>query len=324
MPVPIDVINSLKSLPCFTDVRGINLLANGMSQTAIKVNTDSGVFFAKKLNNETSRTEISCARLCASLHNKNVSDQSSCHPLSPQVIYHDRYWLVTSFIDGFALTDLNLNNDRKISIALSLMAQLHQFPVELVNPPIPLLKTTRSVKRLLTKPAPFLISRIDALDNVTRALSDSINSLIVDSTSPNVICHGDLNLTNILLDNQQRAWLIDFECVHIAPVEFDLAMFIAVNNLTNQHITQIVAEYMSLVPSYQPNVNLLNYYILYSFYINGLWYFDNIDPLDPDNAMYTLGIEQWSAFDRFTNEHTIAMPTLISNIDERFGDRKEN
>ena len=131
-----------------------------------------------------------------------------------------------------------------------------------------------------------------------------------------------MNLTNILLDNEQRPWLIDFECAHIAPGEFDLAMFIAINNLTSQHITQIVAEYMSLVPSYRPNVDLLNYYILYSFYINGLWYFDNIDSLDPDNAMYALGIEQWSAFDRFTNEYAIAIPTLMSIIDGRFDGRK--
>jgi len=322
MPVPIDVINSLKSLPCFTEVRAISLLANGLSQTALKVTTATRVFFAKKLNKETSNTEISCAQLCAGLHMKNVSERSSWQLLSPLVIYHDQHWLVTTFINGLTLTDANLNKDRKISIALSLMAELHQLPLELANPPIPLLNTTRSVKRLLTKPAPFLASHSDALDKVTRSLSDSINSLIGDSTSPNVICHGDLNLTNILLDDSQRPWLIDFECAHVAPEEFDLAMFIAVNNISDQRITKIVAEYMTLVPDYRPNVDLLNYYILYSFYINGLWYFDNIDPLESNNTMYVLGIEQWSAFDNFTNKHVITVPKLMSIIDCPMNDRR--
>ncbi|KGJ97683.1 phosphotransferase [Colwellia psychrerythraea] len=321
MLIPIDVINSLKSLPCFTEVRAISLLANGLSQTALKVTTATQVFFAKKLNEETASTEISCALLYAGLNIKDVSEQRIEQQLSPQVIYHDQHWLVTDFISGLTLTDTKLNNDRKISIALNMMAELHQFPLELAKYPIPLLIPTCSVKRLLTKPAPFLISHSCTLDKVTKSLSASINSLILDSTSSNVICHGDLNLTNILLDDGQRPWLIDFECAHVAPEEFDLAMFIAVNNIADQYITKIVAEYMSLVPGYRPNRNLLNYYILYSLYINGLWYFDNIDPLEPDNPMYALGIEQWSAFDIFTNEHAIAVPKLMSiingGVDER-------
>jgi len=322
MSIPIDVMNSLKSLPFFSEIQAISLLANGLSQTALKVTTPTQVFFAKKLSKETACTEISCALLCAGLNTKDVSEQGTNQQLSPQVIYHDQHWLVTAFISGLALVDANLNNDRKMSIALSLMVELHQFPQELAKHTIPLLDTTRSVKRLLTKPAPFLISQGNSLDKVTKSLSASINSLISDSTSSHVICHGDLNLTNILIDDGQRPWLIDFECAHVAPEEFDLAMFIAVNNIANQHITKIVAEYMNLVPSYRPNGGLLNYYILYSLYINGLWYFDNINPLEPDNAMYALGIEQWSTFDNFANEHDIAVPKLMSIINGRVGNRR--
>ncbi|WP_057829879.1 phosphotransferase [Colwellia sp. TT2012] len=303
MLVPIDVINSLQSLPCFTEIQAISLLADGLSQTAIKVSTASQVFFAKKLNDETASTEISCALFFA---RKDAKQQ-----LSPPVIYHDQQWLVTEFIHGITLADAELKIQVKISIALTLMAQLHQLPTSVAKQAIKPLNTTRSIKRLLTNPAPLLTKKSHLLDNVTKSLSCTINSLIDASQSPSMLCHGDINFTNILLDDQQRSWLIDFECAHLAPVEFDLAMFIAVNNIADHHIAGIVNDYRKLVVSYQPNLKLLNYYILYSFYINGLWYFDNSKNLPAGNRLYTLAIEQWSAFDHFATHHSIAITKLM-------------
>ena len=314
MAVPIDVINSLKSLPCFTEIKAISLLANGLSQTSLKVTTTAQVFFAKKLNEETASTEISCALLCARVNSSRTSELGRNKKLSPQVIYHDQQWLVTEFINGIALSDSALKNDIKISTALTLMAELHQLPTAVAMQSINQLNTTLSVKRLLTNPTPFIAKHSHFLDKVTKALSTTITSLIIAAKSPNVLCHGDINFTNILLDEKQKSWLIDFECAHIAPVEFDLAMFIAVNNIADCSITGIVNDYEKLVPSYSSNRELLNYYILYSFYINGLWYFDKFNELAADKLMYALGIEQWSAFDRFVSEHSIAVPKLMSIV----------
>ena len=319
MNLHADLINSLKSLPCFDKIKGISLLANGLSQTSLKVTTTTQLFFAKKLNQDTANTEVSCALLCARSGTKLASGQESKQHLSPPVIYHDRQWLVTEFINGTALADSDLKNNIKISTALTLMAKLHQLPTAVAMQPINQLNTTLSVKRLLTNPAPFISKHSYFLDKVTKSLSASITSLIIAAKSPSVLCHGDINFTNILLDKDQKSWLIDFECAHLAPVEFDLAMFIAVNNIADCKIAEIVNDYdklvAHLVPRYRPNGKLLNHYILYSFYINGLWYFDNINELAGYNLMYTLGIEQWSAFDRFANEHSIAVPKLMSIID---------
>ncbi|NQZ27483.1 MAG: phosphotransferase [Colwellia sp.] len=315
MAVPIDVINSLKSLPCFTEIKAISLLANGLSQTSLKVTTTAQVFFAKKLNEETASTEISCALLCARVNSSRTSELGRKKKLSPQVIYHDQQWLVTEFINGITLSDSDVKNDIKISTALTLMAKLHQLPTAVAMQSINQLNTTLSVKRLLTNPAPFIAKHSYFLDKVTKSLSTTITSLIIADKTPSVLCHGDINFTNILLDDKQRPWLIDFECAHVAPVEFDLAMFIAVNNIADSSIAGIVDDYGKLVPRYRPNSKLLNHYILYSFYINGLWYFDNINELPDDNVMYALGIEQWSAFDRFANEHSIIVPKLMSIID---------
>jgi hypothetical protein len=69
--------------------------------------------------------------------------------------------------------------------------------------------------------------------------------------------------------------------------------------------------------------------------INGLWYLSNIKPVDitktehteaenieaehteAENKMYGLAIEQWSAFDRFSLECMITLPTLPRLIDNR-------
>ncbi len=311
MTLYADVFNSLNCLPCFNDIKGFSFLTDGLSQTAIKVNTATQTFFAKKLNEETASTEIFCAVLCAA----DSSGQVANHPLSPSVIYHDQQWLVTEYITGITLADSNLESEVKMATALSLMAPLHKLAVSLSKQSIPRLDTTQSVKRLLTKPALFLTYQNQILDKLTKYLTSTIGSLIKVSQSPSVLCHGDINFSNILMDNTQTPWLIDFECAHLAPVEFDLAMFIAVNNIATVQISEIVDEYRKLVPSYQPNKKLLTYYILYSFYINGLWYFDNINEDDSTTHLKSFAVEQWSAFDCFAIEHAIPVPNLMSLID---------
>lgn len=311
MPIPIDVINSLKSLPCFSEIQAISLLANGLSQTSLKVTTSSQVFFAKKLNDETANTEISCALLCALSCVREGSGQDAKQRLSPPVIYHDQQWLVTEFINGITLAESQLNDEVKTSTALSLLAKLHQLPALVTKYTIHQLNTSLSVKRLLTNPAPLLATQGHVLDNVTKILTAAIDHFIKASKSPSVLCHGDINFTNILIDDEQRSWLIDFECAHVAPVEFDLAMFIAINNIADCKIAGVVNDYGKLVASYQPNKQLLNYFILYSFYINGLWYFDNLNDLPTDKQLHALAIEQWSAFDCFAKNHSIAITKLM-------------
>ena len=310
MTLHTDLINSLKSLPCFDKIKAISLLANGLSQTSLKVTTASQVFFAKSLNDETASTETSCALLLA----RKGTELDAKQHLSPPVIYHDQQWLVTEFINGNTLAESQLNNEVKTSAALALMAKLHQLPTAVAKQSINQLNTTLSAKRLLTNPAALLAKQSPFLDKVTKSLSTAITRLIMAATSPSVLCHGDINFTNILLDDKKNSWLIDFECAHLAPVEFGLAMFIAVNNIANHRIAEIVNDYGKLVPTYQPNTELLDYYILYSLYITGLWYFDNINELATDNLMYTLAIEQWSAFDSFANEHSISLPKLMSVV----------
>ena len=304
MSLDVDVINSLKSLPCFNEIQAISLLVKGLSQTSLKVTTASQVFFAKKLHHDTAITEVYCALTC--------STEDSTQDLSPQVIYHDQQWLVTEFIDGMTLTDSAIEDKIKISTSIALMAKLHKLPISSGKQSIPELNTAQSANRLLTKPVRYLAHQSPILDKVTKCLTLSINSLIQASENPNALCHGDINFTNILVDKGKRSWLIDFECAHIAPVDFDLAMFIAVNNIPTQQLNELVHNYNKLNPQYRCNKALLNHYILYSFFINGLWYFNNKhNDRQSEVLFHKLALEQWSAFDRFSIECAIEIPKLI-------------
>ena len=312
MAVSIATINSLKSLPCFNEIQTISLLTNGLSQTAIKVSTSSQVYFAKKLNNETAITEVTCALLCDQYAARDSSGRYTNQQLSPQVIYHDHQWLVTEYINGTTLADSQYKPGARIANALSLMSRLHQLPISSSHLTIPTLNASLTVKRLLTNLTPLLTTQGNIIEKVSKYLTLEVERLNKASDESNVLCHGDINFTNILLQSQQKSWLIDFECAHFASIEFDIAMFIAVNNIPTAQLSIIVASYIELNQHFRCNKELLHYYLLYSFFINGLWYLNNKDKDEQSEGLFQkCAIAQWSAFDNFASKHAKQMPKLL-------------
>jgi len=307
--------NILKALPCFSTIAAFELLADGMSHTCVKVTTTEQVFLAKKLNSTTARTETFTTLTCAK------------QDLSPKVIYHDEQWLVTEFISGTTLAKAELKRSEQISIAVTLMTKLHHLPTPQNSRSIPTLDTTKSIEPLIPNPASSNAYKRLTLVKLTKLLTNEINVQIASLKASNVVCHGDINFSNILLGSINDAygssanlarkevpWLIDFECAHLAPIEYDLAMFIAVNNISFDDIDKVVKIYTSLAPSHQLDNKLLTYYMLYSYFLNGLWYLNIINKLDTDCQMLSLAIEQWSAFDEFAIKQSLNLPKLIPLI----------
>jgi thiamine kinase-like enzyme len=309
MNIQEDVINALKTLPCFDEIQTVNLLANGLSQTSLKITTKSKTFFAKKLNAETADVEISCALLCSQKATKGDLNEQT-HQLSPTVVYHDKEWLVTEFIAGSTLAETKIDLETKVSITLTLMAKLHRLSAAAIEPYILQLDTNLSVSRLLAKPMSLLTRNSHIVDNVAESLTCAISQIILASDCPSVLCHGDMNFTNILTDKLRNPWLIDYECAHKAPAEFDLAMFIAVNNIPTKQIKGVVTAYTKLNQAHNCNDELLNLYILYSFFINGLWYLDNKD-VQSDSLFQKLAHVQWSSFDNFAIDRGMKLPKLL-------------
>lgn len=302
MSLTCSELNALKSLSCFEEVLNISMLVDGMSHTCSKVTTASQIYFVKKLNNETANEEIISSLLAAK------------HRLSPTVIYHDNTWLVTEYVDSITVDKTEFGANKCINTALTLMAKLHQLVPQRNTGTIPYLDTLKSVQRLFTNPVPLPARKRVTLADITEILTAKIQAEQKLSGAENVLCHGDINYSNILVDKTQEAWLIDFECSHLAPVEFDLSMFIAVNNISTHLVEDIVASYTVLVPNYQPNQTLLTYYLLYSFFINGLWYLDNTNDSKANNPLRSLAIEQWSAFDNFAVQNHLDLPELVPLI----------
>lgn len=309
MTLAVNIIQSLKSLPCFGKVDKISLLANGLSQTAIKVTTNNQIFFAKKLNQDTANTEISCSIFCALSTVVGSSGQRVSRQLSPDVVYHDKQWLVTEFIPGITLANSDHENKVKITTALTLMAELHQLDTSVTDHSILPLNPNLTIDRLLSNLSPFSAKQRHIIPDVSKCITAKINSLVKASGCNSVLCHGDLNFENILVDNE-RYWLVDFECAYLAPVEFDIAMFIAVNNIHTDELIAIVTAYFELNRHLHCNLELIHYYLLYSYFINGLWYLDN-DSKENKNLYSRLAKEQWSSLDNYATENSIQIPKLL-------------
>jgi len=262
---------SLWALPCFTHVDEISTINIGLSQSCFKVNADNKAYFAKTI---TDNIEVSIA-MCASKSG-----------LSPEVIYHDQDWLICNFIDSDNLAHSTLSTQEKINHAIKLMVQCHQLNIK----PVELL--TKDISNTLIKNEHYSIQQHTALLELEKLI------LMPLSKSKNdVCCHGDLNFSNVLINQAQSTWLVDYECACTAPIEYDLAMLIAVNNLARDQVTIIIEQY-EIQSSIQVDPELLNHYLLFCYFINALWYFNtyykNINN-DNSKALLKNTEKQWNA-----------------------------
>ncbi|MEI6895840.1 MAG: phosphotransferase [Colwellia sp.] len=294
-------LNSLKALPCFAEVIEVLLLEQGMSHTCAKVITASQVFFVKKLHVETANKEVFCSMLAAK------------QGLSPTIVYHDTMWLVTEFIEGTCLaqSQFSLTTENKIATSLRLMNKLHQLTLHGSDHRLSSLNVNKSILDLVNNADSLFEQQRSIIKQVTKRLSTEINTQLSLSGTSSVFCHGDINYSNVLIDNDNKPWLIDFECAHLAPIEFDLAMFIAINNISADLIDNILASYIRLAPNYRPNIKLLTYYILYSNLLNALWYFEQIIDSNCRAIFQPLMLQQCATFDNVANLYQIKIERLL-------------
>jgi thiamine kinase-like enzyme len=265
------VKSSLYALPCFNHVEKISTVSSGLSQSCFKVFADNKVYFAKTISNNT---EVLVAK------------SASYSDLGPTVIYHDDSWLVSEFIETSNLALSTLNTENKIDKTIKLMVQCHQLnklPDQL-------------------NPKALIYSLIDKLhySAIQQTALLAFSQLILtplENTKQGVCCHGDLNFSNVLINQVQRTWLVDYECACSAPIEYDLAMFIAVNNLDNKAIKITIEQYEEQ-SSVKVDSLLLNHYLLFCYFINALWYFNTYhEKTDVENKQLLLkhAKAQWYA-----------------------------
>lgn len=268
--------HALSLLPCFNQIESISTITSGLSQHCFKVNADNNVYFAKTINDNTETS---------------VTAYAGKSGLSPNITYHDQDWLICRFIKADNLTQSALPIDDKIYYALTLMVKCHQLSVK-----PPELSPKGIINSLLNN------SHYSTLQKTTLlALADLI-IVPINNNKNGVCCHGDLNFSNVLINVEQRTWLVDYECACTAPIEYDLAMCIAVNGLTDK--TSIIIEQYQIYSSVKIDLLLLNAYLLFCSFINALWYCNTYhEKAQPEECMSENKLallkhaqQQWSAF----------------------------
>jgi len=263
------VKESLSTLPCFNHVESISTITSGLSQQCFKVSADNQVYFAKTITNKIEVQVASCA---------------AKQGFSPTVYYHDQHWLITSFINTNNLALTKIDHTIKISHGVKLMAQCHQLSTKPTE-----LSPDKITHQLINKNHYSAQKKAELLHLIEPVLSS------LNHNKNRVCCHGDLNFSNILIDQEQRTWLIDYECACSAPIEYDLAMFIAVNDIADNKISTIISLYEQQANSIKIDIKLLCNYLAFAYFINSLWY-SHAHQNSNDLKCLNLHQQQWQKF----------------------------
>lgn len=284
-------LTQLQKLSCFTDITQIEAITTGLSQPSYRVCADDKDYFAKYVGQQYLSDEVAISQISADAN------------LSPSIIYCDKHWLISDYIDGQDLGHTRLAIADKIACALKLMTRFHQLAVSCET-----LDITTIYNGLIKAQA-------NSYSSAQLATFQQLMAIIKSHTDINselVSCHGDLNFNNILIDKASRSWLIDFECSCKAPAEFDIAMLIAVNELPVEQIAAISTQYQEQNPPAKLNQQSIHYFLLFSYLINGLWY-ENKRHTEQEyqQKFAALAKRQWQQLQRFIINMELAIDSSI-------------
>ncbi len=292
----------LCQLPCFNqlEVNNISVIAAGLSQPCFHIQYQHKNYFAKYL--------------AANSVEPLASEFAAREGISPQLIYVAENWLVTEFIVGEGLDTSVQSEAEKLAILLKLIAHCHCITHHNVDHHRYLSSAIKSTAKPKSLPKLDISSTIEQLQlqvQINSSQQHTLNELSAlllknlaqseqaTANTTQVFCHGDANFSNVIKANNDitnqtgRYQLVDFECACIAPIEYDLAMLMAVNNLELSKFVWIKSEYecqllhitkskkvpeiVDNVADYNTRLNKLSLKLVTRYYdlsllINCLWY----------------------------------------------------
>ncbi|WP_286271003.1 phosphotransferase [Thalassotalea hakodatensis] len=293
-----EVLADIKQLSCFASLScDIDFLDQGLSSNNVKVTTFdpqqqvTAQYFVKWFSGaeQAARGEVAIARLAMQ------------YGLAPMVIYSSEEYLVTDFVQGETLQSILLKQPSQLSSAVeqtvSLVAQLHQLPASNMVEPFDILALLSSLKA----DCHFNSAHLNDVNHVIAQLP-----AIERSITP-VICHGDANFSNVLVDDTDRHWLIDFECSIFTDAEFDIAMCIAINQLNDNAVSTMLQTYQQCSGK-RLSSQLVNTYIPYCALINALWFIAKAKK-SPQKATFLKHAEQ-----QLTQIEAYTTPCLLKRL----------
>jgi thiamine kinase-like enzyme len=302
------MFEKIKALPCFVDSEcQISPLTEGESHLCFKVTLiKSGIekcHFVKSLADHqlTYSAEINSHLIAAE------------NGLAPRVIFYSSLWLVSEFIDGHSLRQFCMKHPDflpadKITIAMSLMAKNHHLKPSIEHSVINIVEllTDQINSALYTQQQTVTLSKI--IKKITSFQS---------SNNPLVLCHGDLNDENIRLESQfepnhltDKTWLVDFECSGLAEAEYDVAMYLAINQLPVSNIDEVINSYHQY-STLQLNHKKVRGYLACCYLINGLWYLEAGVSSKLANTFRVKARQQFELFDQLALEFTLVEENVV-------------
>ncbi len=273
-----DLVNQLKSLPCFEAVIDISAIEEGHSHHSFIVQTSSATFIAKYF--ESSRVTAKSE--------STVTIEAAQRNLAPRVHYVCDKWLISEFINASSLSQVAMSVEDKIKVVTQLLVRCHQLTSKVTR-----LDLTEIVHNIIQSHY-FSVQQQQYITALLPKLP------LFELQSKLVLCHGDANFSNTLWS--EKPMLIDFECVSMADREFDLAMFIAINRLSENEIDNTIKHY-------QTNANglividksLVTRYLNWCYLINGLWYYERSCAMQDDN-LRSLAFYQLNRYDEISED----------------------
>ena len=279
------LIESLNQLPCFSEISHVTSLDSGFSQPCYKVFTSEKNYFVKS-SPFSSSLPILLNKLAAK------------HGLSPAIIYQDDHWLVTDFIEAKHI------EGEHIHCAVNLMVKCHQLPIttelQISHTSVDKLNCLNLCHSLIEQNN-FPEEKVSKLKQFALLSHNHLQNVLLEIEKHHahkqlVGCHGDINFSNVFISSDNTPWLIDFECACLAPAEFDMAMFIAINTLTEQESSDAIKAYQTA--NNTPlncllSNTLIQAYLPLCYLINALWY-DHASWQHPDSEILkTKAKQQW-------------------------------
>ena len=253
-----EVVAQLMELTLFEQISQITPEQAGYSNYTFSFIADGEKYIGKYIGKNTNQSIE--AQVCQIAYQQGIA---------PKVIYADNNWIILAFIEGQLINDAKLSIDDKLEQLLAPVIELHK--VEQTSLPN---LTKLDIKQVIGQ---LLIKIKDVVPQLYQQVKVDIDTYIsnISTCSDNlVVVHGDANFNNAIIEqNSSRVFLIDYEACSLAEREYELAMILAVNELSALYVRPIIEKYLQLAGnSLCISWEMVTRYYIVSLVINALWY----------------------------------------------------
>lgn len=212
--------------------------------------------------------------------------------LTPDLVWQNKKagFVAFEYIDGKSLNQIEISQ-KEIVVALStVLAHTHQLSKVDVFKAIDFYQVVTELESDLLLEQAFKLLDIEAFEqlrvNFHGTVLKKLELLLLRAANSYVVCHGDVNQTNILVTSSSECngisyRLVDFDSVCLAPREYDLGMAIAINKLSKRESNELIEQYLKAhsklgltklaMKAFNINIELVNIFACYSAYINFIW-----------------------------------------------------